>query len=77
MTKYTNESSAGRARAASYGRGPEMMPSGGGADTKPAQAQRVDSSVRLGDLKGEIGGNVPMSVQMAKPAAYQAKKGTP
>ena len=74
MKKYTNESSAGRARAQSYLRGPEKMPDGGEMTMQPAQ--RVDPSVRLGDIKGAILGDVPMDVQMAKPQAYQPKKGT-
>lgn len=74
MTKYTNESSAGRARANSYGS--ERAPLGGSL-TEPAPAQKVDPSVRLGDIKGEILGNVPLASQMRKPAAYQGKKGSP
>jgi hypothetical protein len=76
MTKYTNESAAGRARAASYGADrSERMPDGG-AGTMQSGAQKVDPSVRLGDLKGDILGNVPLADQMRKPMAYQAKKGS-
>ena len=75
MKKYSTESEAGRRRASSYGT-TEMMPDGG-RGTEPPPAQRVDPSVRLGDIKGEIIGNVPMSVQMAKPQAYIPKKGSP
>lgn len=74
MTKYTNESSAGRARAASYGS--ERAPLGGSLTEQSPPAMKVDPSVRLGDLKGEILGNVPLATQMRKPAAYQGKKGS-
>lgn len=73
MPKFTNESSVGRARAASYGS--ERAPLGGNL-TEPAPAQKVDPSVRLGGLRGDLIGNVPLSSQMRKPAAYQAKKGS-
>ncbi len=39
--------------------------------------QKVDPSVRLGALRGEPLGAVPMSVTMAKPQAYKARKGPP
>lgn len=75
MKKYTTESTAGRARAQSYKSGPEPMGTNG-PNSMPASVQKVDPSVRLGDLKGEINGNVPLAEQMRKPMAYQAKKGS-
>lgn len=72
--KYTNESAAGARRAASYNK-PEREPNV--TSDIVSGARMVDPSVRLGPLKGEVNGNVPMSVQMAKPQAYQAKKGAP
>lgn len=71
--KYTNESAAGRARAQALMGKPETA-------NEPATttgAQRVDPSVTLGPLTGEIRGAVPMSVTIGKPQAYQAKKGSP
>lgn len=77
MRKFSTESIAGQRRASSYGTAAtETMPDGG-RGTEPPPAQRVDPSVRLGDIKGDILGNVPMSVQMAKPQAYIPKKGSP
>lgn len=73
--KYTNESTAGAARAASYNK-LEQQPNPT-SSIEPLGKGQVDPSVRLGDIRGEINGNVPMSVQMAKPQAYQAKKGSP
>jgi hypothetical protein len=73
--KYTNESSAGRARAKSYGSDRTEAVPDNALNSMPPPAQKVDPSVRLDDLKGEIMGNVPLATQMAKPQAYQAKKG--
>lgn len=39
--------------------------------------QKTDPSVRLGPLRGEPLGAVPMSVTMGKPQAYKAKRGPP
>lgn len=39
--------------------------------------QKVDSSVRLGALRGEPLGSVPLDRTMQKPQAYKATKGTP
>jgi len=75
MPKYTNESAAGARRAASYNK-PEQQPNPFSSEM-PLEKGQVDPSVRLGDIKGEINGNVPMNVQMAKPQAYVAKKGSP
>lgn len=38
-------------------------------------AKKVDPSVRLGALRGEPNGSVPMEVTMRKPEAYKAKAG--
>lgn len=73
--KYTNESSLGRRQAAALNK-PEKMP-GNAPNSEVSGAQRVDPSVRLGDLKGEPAGSVAMETTMGKPRAYQAKKGAP
>lgn len=36
---------------------------------------KVDPSVRLGELRGEPNGCVPMATTMAKPQAYKASRG--
>lgn len=74
MPKYTNEGSLGRSRAAALNK-PEREVNPFSSEM-PLTKGQVDTSVRLGDLKGEINGNVPLNVQMAKPQAYQAKKGS-
>lgn len=75
MPKYANESAAGARRAASYNK-PEREVNPFSSEVPLGKGQ-VDPSVRLGDIKGEINGNVPMDVQMAKPQAYVAKKRSP
>lgn len=73
--RYTNESAAGARRAASYNK-TESQPNAF-STIEPLGKGQVDPSVRLGDIKGEINGNVPLARQMAKPQAYEAKKGSP
>lgn len=67
--KYTNEGRLGAERAASYNKR-EAMPDNA-PNSQPPAAQKVDPSVKLGDLKGEIMGNVPLDEQMRKPQAYR------
>jgi hypothetical protein len=71
--KYTNEGRLGASRAAALNKTEREVDNA--PNSMPPPAQKVDPSVRLDDLKGEIMGNVPLATQMAKPQAYQAKKG--
>lgn len=74
---YSTEGQKARERVKGYGsERAERMP-GNAPNSEVSGAQRVDTSVRLGDLKGEIIGDVPMERQMAKPQAYVPKKGAP
>lgn len=69
MKQYTTES--GKA-----GRASEIEPDyGTGSDEQGGM--KVDPSVRLGALKGEPLGSVPLERTMQKPQAYIPKKGTP
>lgn len=75
MPRFTNEGALGARRAAALNKR-ETIPDNG-PNSMPPAVQKVDTSVRLGELRGEIAGNVPMATQMAKPAAYREKKGAP
>lgn len=71
--KYTTQSAAGAARAASL-----MAPDISVAEAPTTRgAQKVDPSVKLGPLGEMTVGAVPMSVTIGKPQAYTAKKGSP
>lgn len=72
MKKFTTASDAGAARARSYSMSEPMD-----EQPSPADGMKVDPSVRIGPLRGEQRGSVPMNVTIGKPQAYQAKKGTP
>jgi len=48
-----------------------------GTNSSEQGGQKVDPSVRLGEMKGEPLGCVPLERTMRKPMAYQEKKGAP
>jgi len=67
--KYTNEANGGKLTPATE-REPDY--STGSDEQNP---MKVDPSVRLGELRGEPLGCVPMATTVAKPQAYKATKG--
>lgn len=76
MPRYTNESAAGRARVKTYGADRTEREVNNAPNSEMPLVQKVDPSVRLGGLRGDIMGNVPLERQMRKPEAYKAKNGS-
>lgn len=72
--KYTTQHNGGKAN---YPKVDQAHTSNINTGSDEQAGMKVDPSVRLGELRGEPPGSVPLARTMQKPMAYRAKNGSP